>query len=114
MRHARRVGASARRGVDQGHGSTRSDEGSLIYRDHVPSADALPVERILWMPGNFGGFPVDSEVKTIAARAAQAFEEVGGKVARIRHQPGRAIRDVLDAPVRQRLRGFRQPVRCVR
>ena len=29
---------------------------------------------------DFGGFPVDSEVKAIAARAAQAFEEVGARM----------------------------------
>ena len=32
-----------------------------------------------WSP-DFGGFPVDSEVKAIAARAAQAFEEAGAHV----------------------------------
>ena len=32
-----------------------------------------------WSP-DFGGFPVDSEVKAIAARAAQAFEEAGASV----------------------------------
>ena len=35
--------------------------------------------RFGWNP-DFGGFPVDSEVQAIAARAALAFEEVGGSV----------------------------------
>ena len=48
--------------------------------DYLAAAERGVSElRFGWSP-DFGGFPVDSEVKTIAARAAQAFEEAGGKV----------------------------------
>ena len=45
--------------------------------DYLAAADrGVAGLRLGWSP-DFGGFPVDSEVRSIAARAAGAFEEMG-------------------------------------